>query len=73
MATPLLDLDLSALTASERLILAQQLVDSVLVEPASLSPAQLAEMQRRAKDIDSGRMTCEPWDIVCARLSNQAQ
>lgn len=60
--------NLAALTAPERLLLAQQLVDSVLAEAMPLTPAQADEVRHRAAAIDSGDITCEPWPQVHTRL-----
>jgi putative addiction module component (TIGR02574 family) len=62
------DFDFTGLSAPERLLLAQQLLDSVLAEATPLAPQQLAEMQRRAEAIDSNQIACEPWGSVRARL-----
>lgn len=61
-------IDLTSLSAPERLLLAQQLVDSVLAEAMPLSPAQAAEVRQRAAAIDSGDIACETWPQVHARL-----
>lgn len=58
------DFDFSHLSAPERLLLAQQLLDSVLVEAMPLTPPQLEEVCRRAAAIDRGEATCEPWEQV---------
>lgn len=68
MTTPTIPLDVAALSAPERLLLAQQLLDSVLAEAMPLSPPQLEEVRRRAAAIDAGDVACEPWDTVRDRL-----
>lgn len=62
MAKP--DFDIAALTPAERLMLAQQLLDSLRPEAHELSEAQLAEMERRAADIDSGAVALQPWEAL---------
>lgn len=61
-------IDLATLSPPERLLLAQQLLDSVLAEALPLSALQLEEVRRRAAAIDAGRVVCEPWEAVRARL-----
>ncbi len=68
MTNPPDDFDFTALSAPERLLLAQQLLDSVLAEAMPLTVQQLDEVTRRAAAIDAGEMTCEPWETVRARL-----
>lgn len=63
-----LPFNLAALTAPERLLLAQQLVDSVLVEAMPLTPAQAAEVRNRAAALDQGTLTCVPWSDIRLRL-----
>jgi putative addiction module component (TIGR02574 family) len=66
----LADLDFSQIPPTERILIAQALLDSVLFESESneLTPAQLAELRRRADDIDAGRVQCIPWETVRERL-----
>ena len=64
--------DISGLSATERLLLAQQLLDSVLNDVAPLTPEQDTEIERRIRDIDTGKSSCKPWDEVYARLSRHA-
>lgn len=61
-------IDLATLTAPERLLLAQQLLDSVLAEALPLTAQQVEEVRRRAAAIDAGMVTCEPWEAIKARL-----
>lgn len=68
MTNPPDDFDFTALSAPERLLLAQQLLDSVLAEAMPLTVQQLDEVTRRAAAIDAGEMVCEPWETVRARL-----
>ena len=60
--------DLSALSPPERLLLAQQLLDSVLAETMPLTAQQIEEVRRRAAALDAGDSVCEPWDAVRERL-----
>lgn len=57
------------LPAAERLVLAQQLLDSVIAEAMPLTPAELAEIHRRATELDGGRVACESWESVRTRLT----
>lgn len=68
MTNPPDDFDFTTLSAPERLLLAQQLLDSVLAEAMPLTVQQLEEITRRATAVDAGEMTCEPWETVRARL-----
>ncbi|HLO39987.1 MAG TPA: addiction module protein [Phycisphaerales bacterium] len=58
------------LSPAERLLLVQDILDSVVAEAPSapLTAAQMEEMQRRADDIDSGRVRLLPWDEVRSRF-----
>jgi putative addiction module component (TIGR02574 family) len=62
------DFDFSNLSAPERLLLAQHLLDSVLADAISLTPQEMEEIRRRARGIDSGEIVCEPWESVRTRL-----
>jgi len=64
------DIDVSDLSATERLQLAQSLLDSVLLEAEAeaFTPEQLAEFDRRLAEVDSGRAVLEPWETVRERL-----
>jgi putative addiction module component (TIGR02574 family) len=66
------DYDFSALSTSARLMLAQELLDSVHFEGTPLSPEQDAEIKRRVHRLDSGETICEPWDSLYARLMRRA-
>lgn len=75
------DFDFASLTAPERLLLAQELLDSVFDEvspstsarhtAAPFSSEQMAEIHRRASDADSGVADPQPWETVRARLHNR--
>ncbi len=64
------DFDFSALSAAERIRLAKDLLDSVLADTVSppLPQWQIDEIRQRAAAIDSGEVTCIPWDDVRRRL-----
>jgi putative addiction module component (TIGR02574 family) len=76
------EFDFASLTAAERLLLAQELLDSVFDEvypskagrqdgALSFTPQQMAELDRRVADIDSGRVVPEPWETVRERLQHR--
>jgi putative addiction module component (TIGR02574 family) len=67
MRTP--SIDLARLSVAERLLLARNLIDSVLCESMPLTDAQLGEIERRIHAIDSGDSRCEDWEVVRAPLS----
>jgi len=58
------DLDFSQLTAAERIMLAQELWDSVHdeVQAATLTDAQVAELDRRLDELQSGKVQGIPWE-----------
>lgn len=62
--------DLARIPPAERVLLAQELLDSVLLLPQDddLSAEQAAELRRRMSAIDSGEATCERWETVLLRL-----
>ncbi len=66
MIDPRTDLDYLALSAAERLVLVQDILDSVMAEAQAepLSPEDIAEMDRRCLEIDSGAVKCVRWDQV---------
>jgi putative addiction module component (TIGR02574 family) len=70
MSRPLDDIDYLSLSVGERLVLVQDILDSVMAEAQAdlLTPEQLAEIQRRCEDIDAGRVTCVPWDQARGRF-----
>lgn len=68
MPIPTNDIDFAAMTTPERLLLAQELLDSVLSETTPLTSEQLADLEARARDIDSGIEPCEDWEVVRRRL-----
>lgn len=60
--------NLTALSAPERLLLAQQLLASVLAEAMPLTDAQIEDVMRRAAALDAGDTACESWESVRQRL-----
>jgi putative addiction module component (TIGR02574 family) len=60
------DFDFSHLTAAERIMLAQELWDSVHeeVEAAPLTAAQRDELDRRLDELESGKTVGIRWDAV---------
>ena len=62
------ELDLSDLADGERVLLAHELLQSVVTKPAPLSQAERDEIAARIAAIDSGAVTCDPWEVVHERL-----
>jgi putative addiction module component (TIGR02574 family) len=64
------DGDISRLTPAERILLAQDLWDSVALEAESmpLTPAQQQEIERRLAAADRGAVKYSPWNEVKRRL-----
>lgn len=64
------NLDYSQLSPAERILLAQELWDSVHAETQALSftAEQQAEIERRIAAIDAGTMPTYPWEDVKRRL-----
>ena len=60
--------DFSALSVAERLLLIQDLADSVRSETTPLTAEQLAEVDESIREIDAGEAQCEPWESAKARL-----
>jgi putative addiction module component (TIGR02574 family) len=64
--------DFSSLTPVERIALADTLYDSAMQEIDAMAPQltaeQLAEIDRRIADVETGRVELIPWDDVYARL-----
>ncbi len=73
MSQPAIDLEsLRRLPVPERLQLVEDLWDSIAVEtPAPdlpMTPALLAELDRRIKDLDEGRERTFSWEEVRERI-----
>ena len=64
------EFNFSRLSPSERLILAQELLDSVVTEihAPPLTHEQRAEAKRRVAEVTSGAVQALPWDDVKRRL-----
>ena len=64
--------DFSALTPVQRIALADLLYDSAMQEietmTPQLSPKQLAEVDRRIADIETGKVELVSWDDVPMRI-----
>lgn len=65
--------DIAALSVAERIDLAQKLWESIHreIEASPLTAGQVAEIERRIADIDSGRVRCIPFDTMMKRLSHR--
>ena len=71
MSSPTRPFDISHLSLAERILLAEELWDSVAAHPDNIPvpPEHLAEIMRRIELIDSSAMKAgQPWDVVRARL-----
>lgn len=68
MTIDLAVLDFTRLPSVQRVMIAQDLLDSVVLGPPSgeLTAAQRAELRERARQVREGE--CEPWEAVRARL-----
>lgn len=64
-------IDYSHLSNAERILLAEELWDSVAAHPDNIPvpPEHLAELQRRLAIADRGEMTYSSWPDVKRRLS----
>lgn len=62
-------IDYSHLSVAERLSLVEAIRVSIADAAAQVTPAQLAEYDRRWADFKAGRSGCTPWPVVKARLS----
>lgn len=73
MAISINDIDFSRLSPAERLLLAQELWDTVHEEAQTLpvSTEQRAEIERRLAAVDAGTMPLHPWEEVKRRLLNR--
>jgi putative addiction module component (TIGR02574 family) len=66
MKHPVQDIDYTTLSPTERLILVQDILDSVVVQASDdvLSPDQIIEIERRAASLADGTLECVPWEQV---------
>ncbi len=65
------DFDFSALSAAERILLAESLWESVInAQPhaISVSDAQKQEIEKRQQALSAGEISAESWDKVKQRL-----
>jgi putative addiction module component (TIGR02574 family) len=64
---------IDSLTTNEKVVLAQQLWDSVAANEDSLdvSANQKAEIDRRVIEFESDGTTGNPWDSVKSRILNK--
>ena len=64
------DINYSHLSPAERLVLVQDILDSVLDESQeqTLTQAQIAEIDRRCEAIDNGTMQMHAWEDVRDRI-----
>jgi len=65
--------DYTHLTVAERILLAQELLESVFprAQNLPLTPAQRQEVENRWAAYEAGRMSAAPWDEVRSRLFDQ--
>jgi putative addiction module component (TIGR02574 family) len=68
MATPFESFGINRLSVAERLALAQQIWDSIAIDPdqVPLTEAQRQELERRADDDDANPDDVVPWEQVKA-------
>ncbi len=68
-------IDISALSVSERIQLAEDLWDSVAVADADipLTPAQVEELDRRLDDLERNPDAGVPWEVARARLEDRVR
>ncbi|MBW7904787.1 MAG: addiction module protein [Phycisphaerae bacterium] len=71
MKQPLDDIDYWTLSVADRLVLVQDILDSVLAETRAepLTPQQTAEMERRDAEADAALVEGSSWESVRARLT----
>ena len=65
------DFDISQLSPAERILLVEELWDSLAAEAncEPISPEQLSELNRRLDALESGEIPPgEPWEVVRKRL-----
>ena len=70
MKQPGQDIDYTTLSPTERLILVQDILDSVVVQACDelLTPDQIADVERRAAELVNGTLVTVPWESVRARV-----
>lgn len=76
MTTSRRDFDFSHLSAAERILLAQELLDGALTDGADdvapLTEEEIAELRRRISLLDTGQMQRHSWDSVQAEFSSSS-
>jgi putative addiction module component (TIGR02574 family) len=72
MKQPVQDIDYTTLSPAERLILVQDILDSVVVQASDelLTPEQIADVERRASELADGKLVTVPWEAVRTRVLN---
>jgi putative addiction module component (TIGR02574 family) len=70
MKHPVQDIDYTTLSPTERLILVQDILDSVVAQASGdvISPDQIIEIERRAASLADGTLECVPWERVRSRV-----
>ncbi|HEX4613239.1 MAG TPA: addiction module protein [Urbifossiella sp.] len=65
------DFDFTRLSVAERILLLQNIWDSLPAEPAGISPEELKELDRRWNEYQAGTMSAAPWAEVKSRLARE--
>ncbi len=67
------DLNISALSAADRLRLIEQLWESLSEHPSQVpvTDAQRAELERRLDEVDAGAVAGIPWDEVLRQIRDR--
>ncbi|MDH2342513.1 addiction module protein [Bradyrhizobium sp. SSUT18] len=66
-------LDISRLTPKERLDLIGELWDSLSAAEVTLTPAQVAELDRRLATFDTDRREAIPWEDIDTELDRRSR
>ena len=66
-------LDISRLTPKERLDLIGELWDSLSAADVTLTPAQVAELDRRLATFDVDRREAIPWEEIDTELDRRSR
>ena len=59
------------LPVPERALIAQRVLDSLQESPASVEAAWVPELERRAREIEEGRVQTVPWGVARARIERR--
>ncbi len=75
MSPTLQDYGIDRLSAEDRLVLAEAILESVAqeAEEAPVPPAQLAELERRLADSIARPDAVTPWEVIKARALARAK